>query len=209
MAPRLKPAIRYDAPYLFLFVFVAGEDGVSLVQQIHPESLLMSSFSKILVATLLVGGLAVPAHANLTVDFDEGAPKDRFTFTNTSSCALKDTTVTLDLSGSKSGLIFDVTNAGAGVEVFQPLELVAGKKSLASIPKVKDGDNKITFSVASLAAGEKLAFTIDVDDTMGGREITVSGSEIQGAFASVSTAGKINKGTFGKNAKAVVNVDPC
>jgi hypothetical protein len=53
---------------------------------------------------------AAPALAQVGVRFVEGAPKDRFEFTNRSACALANTEITLDLSTSPAGLIFDTTS---------------------------------------------------------------------------------------------------
>lgn len=153
---------------------------------------------------------AVPlAHADLAVSFIEGAPKDRFTFSNTGKCTIQDATVTLDLSGSKAGLIFDVTSSGAGVQVFQPLDITNGTKALKTTPKVRDGDNQIVLKINRLIAGNRISFTIDVDDTMGGREITVSGSEIAGARVRFAKNGKSKAATFGSNARTVVALKDC
>ncbi|MFD0916038.1 aggregation factor core [Pseudahrensia aquimaris] len=160
------------------------------------------------LAALLVA-LPLSAQAELRVKFDEGAPKDRFTIRNAGKCTIKDAQITVDLSGSKSGLIFDVTSAGAGVEVFQPLDIVAGRQSLSKIPKVRDGDKKIVFDVRELSAGKSLAFTIDVDDTVGTREITVSGSEIEGAGVRFKGAEMSGFGNFSTNARAVVKTPSC
>ena len=153
--------------------------------------------------------LSLPAHADLAVTFDEGAPKDRFTFKNVGTCAIKASELVLDLSGSKSGLIFDVTASGAGVEVFQPLELVKGKAAVASVPNVADGDNQIAFDIVSLEPGAEIAFTIDVDDTMGGREITVAGSEIQGAVVRHISASKTSTTTISADATARMALASC
>ncbi|MEP0521473.1 MAG: aggregation factor core [Hyphomicrobiales bacterium] len=149
---------------------------------------------------------AVPALANVEVTFREGAPKDRFIIANTGGCAPGAVDVTIDLSGSSSGLIFDVTDAGAGVEVFQPFVLVSGQSFVISAPVVKDGDNKVTLSLSNLIKGQPVAFTVDVDDTAGAREITVSGSEIEGAGISVSGG---TSGTFGSNAVALAKLPAC
>lgn len=121
------------------------------------------------------------AAADLLVSFDEGAPKDRFTFQNTGKCAIKASTLTLDLSGSSAGLIFDVTASGAGVQVFQPLQLVAGAQAVSKVPKVRDGDTKVSFEISELPPGQSIAFTIDVDDTLTQQGTMVSKAEISGA----------------------------
>lgn len=149
---------------------------------------------------------ALPAVANVEVTFREGAPKDRFVIANTSTCAIGPVAITIDLSGSSAGLIFDVTNSGAGVEVFQPFVLVSGQSFVTDTPVVKDGDNTVTLSLSNLIKGQPVAFTVDVDDTAGAREITVSGSEIAGA--SISIAGGAS-GIFGSNAVALASVPDC
>lgn len=128
---------------------------------------------------------ATPAMSDVVVQFDEGAPKDRFTISNTGTCPLGNVTVVLDLGASAAGLIFDVTGAGAGVSVFQPLELVAGAEYLASVPEVQDGDTRLELPLTALAPGARIAFTIDVDDTAGTSETMVTGSEMAGATVSI------------------------
>nr|WP_319382767.1 aggregation factor core [uncultured Roseibium sp.] len=153
--------------------------------------------------------MATSAVADISVRFDEGAPKDRFTFENVGSCPISASELVLDISGSKAGLIFDTTGSGAGVEVFQPLEIVNGSKSLAAVTPVKDGDSEITLSIAGLQPGEKIAFTIDVDDTAGGREITVSGSEIEGALVTFSNKGETATAVLSSSATALVKTGAC
>ncbi|WP_371157056.1 aggregation factor core [Jannaschia sp. 2305UL9-9] len=149
--------------------------------------------------------LATPTFADVTVTFREGAPKDRFTIEQTGECGLGSTDVTIDLSGSASGLVFDVTGSGAGVQVFQPFELVAGQDLLSGQPVVRDGDQRITLPVTGLLAGQTIAFTIDVDDTVGTREITVSDSEIIGASVRVGD----RSAEFGADAIARLSLPDC
>ena len=154
--------------------------------------------------------MAAQAQADIRVQFDEGAPKDRFTITRVGECDLGASVVVLDLSESPSGLIFDVSESGQGVEVFQPFELVAGADHLTSQPTVRDGDQAIRLPLASLQRGDAVAFTIDVDDTGGGREITVSDSEIEGAVVRVETEVGSFSGAFGGDARADVRItDGC
>ncbi|EFL89292.1 hypothetical protein [Ahrensia sp. R2A130] len=121
------------------------------------------------------------AVADVEVSFREGAPKDRFEIVNTSKCKLANAELVIDLNGSAGGLIFDVTATGAGVEVFQRFEVVAGNEFLTNEPQVKDGDRSLALSIGTLPAGGKIGFTIDVDDTANSREITVTDSELSGA----------------------------
>ena len=151
---------------------------------------------KLLTTALTLAALSAPAAADMVVRFDEGAPKDRFSITNASGCAFGAMTVKIDLSGSAGGLIFDVTGQGAGVEVFQPLELVSGRDVVAEVPTVADGDTDVSLRLTGLGPNATVAFTIDVDDTAGQSETMVNSSEISGAKVTVSyDAGDVT-GTF-------------
>ena len=139
---------------------------------------------RIVLTTLLIL-VASAAHAEIAVRFQEGAPKDTFSFVNRAACALSGDLL-LDLEGSQGGLVFDVTAAGAGVQVSQPFAVVEGADHLRDVPTVADGDRSVVLRVRDWPAGARIAFTIDVDDTMKAREITVSDSEIAGASVSFS-----------------------
>lgn len=137
-----------------------------------------------------ISGLAVlllssPSYADLQVQFIEGAPKDRFVIMNVGSCDLGPAEFTIDFAASNAGLIFDVTGTGAGVEVFQPFEVTDGAQYLAKVPVISDGDQRATLPMTGLGQNETIAFTIDVDDTNGTREITVTGNEISGTTFSL------------------------
>ena len=165
-------------------------------------------FATLLLSSALTCAAASTA-ADIGVRFIEGAPKDRFEITNLGACAVVATDVVIDLRGSAAGLVFDVTGAGAGVEVFQPFELVSGADALASPSRVADGDRQITLSVRRLAPAGRIAFTIDVDDTVGPRGITVSDSEIEGAVVRVSAAGAGSTGRFSRQGEALVKTPAC
>lgn len=155
-------------------------------------------------ATLLIA-TALPAFADIEVRFVEGAPTDRFDIVNTAACATGPAQITIDLAGSAAGLIFDTTGAGAGVQVFQPFRLTAGAAFVQGVPKVLDGDQTVTVQLADLPPGQTVSFTIDVDDTIGQREITVSDAEITGAAA---TDGQ-STGRFDQTARAVIPRAAC
>lgn len=150
-----------------------------------------------------------PAYADITLRFDEGAPKDRFTLTNDTSCVFQDASLKIDLSTAATGLVFDVTGSGAGVEVFQPFELVAGKDALTTIPVIKDGDSAIVLQLANLAPAQSVAFTIDVDDTGTNRQITVTDAEFQGAGVTLALGNETATGMFGDDAKASIAWKSC
>ncbi|MGI9371639.1 MAG: aggregation factor core [Hyphomicrobiales bacterium] len=149
------------------------------------------------------------AQADLNIRFDEGAPKDRFTITNFGACDIGPTSISIDLSGSTFGLVFDVTAKGAGVEVFQPFEVTIGRENLSKIPMVKDGDNIIKLDLTGLKSKESFAFTIDVDDTKKSREITVSNSELQGAKVVAKDQKQTISAPFQENASATLELSSC
>lgn len=163
--------------------------------------------------------LAAPiAHATtsvttISVVFSESAPKDSFTITNTGACKAANFSLRIDLASSKGRLTFDPTAKGAGVEVFQPLEITAGEEHLASISQVRDGSSDVALELSSFAPGAKIAFTVDVDDTLPRSELgqtrvadsEISGAEIQGK----SRDGFEMKSLFGDNATAQLKHVPC
>ncbi len=163
---------------------------------------------RILITTALFFA-ASTAHADVTARFIEGAPKDRFEVINTGDCPLPTGAITIDIGTAPAGLIFDVTATGAGVEVFQPFELVAGGQNLATLPQVVDGDQAIRLPINSLAPGDAIAFTIDVDDTGSGAQIIVDGSEIAGATIRASFGATETSGTFDTSAQATLQLATC
>lgn len=164
---------------------------------------------KISVLAIFGAISASPAFADIQVDFIEGAPKDRFVISNNGKCDLGASKITIDLAGSAGRLIFDVTDQGEGVEVFQPFELVSGSDALAGLPTVRDGDKAVVLNLKKLAAGNQISFTIDVDDTNGAREITVSNAEIEGASVSHEYGGNSYSGVFSNKSKAILQTAKC
>lgn len=163
---------------------------------------------------LALSGLAIlyfstPLVADVHVKFIEGAPKDRFEILNFGTCDLEAADLTIDFAASNAGLIFDVTNSGAGVEVFQPFEVTAGAQYLRSLPTISDGDQRATLSMIGLERNETIAFTIDVDDTNGSREITVTDGEIRGAKVSLVSNNVEYSAIIGSNSKAIINTAFC
>ncbi|MEL7126116.1 MAG: hypothetical protein AAGK30_07795, partial [Pseudomonadota bacterium] len=91
---------------------------------------------------------------------------------------------------------------GAGVDVFQPLEWVEGS---AQTSNVTDGDTALTVSMDTWAPGETRAFTVDIDDTTSGRQITVDGSEMVGATLRADGLTAL----FDATGSATLPLDPC
>lgn len=160
----------------------------------------------VLLAAALI---AFSASADIHVRFVEGAPKDRFEIVNQSSCAVVATEVVIDLGSSAAGLVFDVTGNGAGVEVFQPFEFESGADALVRRPVVSDGDRQVVLSIRRLSPAARISFTIDVDDTLGPRGITVSGSEIEGATVRVESGQRKAIGRFSSEGRAAVTMPAC
>ena len=155
-----------------------------------------------------IGLLAAPAMADISVTFIEGAPKDRFVISN-ATCETGPMRVTIDLRPSAGALIFDVTGAGAGVEVFQPFELVSGGAQVTAAPNVLDGDQILTLELASLGPDADVSFTIDLDDTIQSREITVASSELSGTRVLLQGGDMSAQGTFDASPKLVIRWSDC
>ncbi len=122
--------------------------------------------------------------------FIESAPKDFFRITNNATCSTGPVEVIIDLSASAGKLVFDTSDTGAGVAVYQPFELVTGGEHVLSSTPISDGDDMVHMSLDSLTPGAEVTFTIDVDDQLKAGElgqIRISGPEIVGASATVFT----------------------
>lgn len=163
---------------------------------------------------IAIFGLAVlllssPAYADLQVQFIEGSPKDRFVIMNVGSCDLGPAEFTIDFAASNSGLIFDVSDTGAGADVFQPFEVTDGAKHLAEVPVISDGDQRAALSITGIAQNEMIAFTIDVDDTNGTREITVTDDEISGTTFSLMSDSATYSVVMGDGAQAIIPTTTC
>lgn len=152
---------------------------------------------------------ATAASADVTVTFRDGAPKDRFTISQNGGCATGPVVLTIDLATAPTGLIFDTTGNGAGVEVFQPFEWVSAPGSTATVPQVSDGDTTLELSLPDLKPGMPLVFTIDLDDTTSTRQITVSGSEVAGAQVSLTADAKTSTGIFDDSGTAIIATSAC
>ena len=162
-------------------------------------------------ATLMLMSASV-VHANVIVEFIEGAPKDRFVVTNTGQCLLQGLRVDIDLINTTGGLIFDTTATGAGVQVFQPFEVSSGDIALNVKARVNDGDTELSITVASIQPMASVGFTIDVDDTVRNSErgmIIVSAAEMEGGMVTVTQGSFASSGVFGRNSSATVIMASC
>ncbi|MEO0442975.1 MAG: aggregation factor core [Pseudomonadota bacterium] len=131
-------------------------------------------------------------NASIDIKFTESAPKDRFSITNQGKCTFNQIAVSIDLSSSSGKLFFDTSAQGDGVDVFQPFEASQGEYALVSQrggETVIDGDNQLTLLIETLVPGDRLEFTIDVDDRLPNSALgqtQISSAEIEGAVAKVT-----------------------
>ena len=160
-------------------------------------------------------GLSASQLTSLAVTFSESAPKDSFTIVNVGTCKLGNLQFRLNLASSQGRLIFDPTASGAGVEVFQPLEITAGQSAIEEISEVRDGSQGLTIKLRNLLPGAKVAFTVDVDDTLPREksqlgQIRVSGAEIAGAKVyGEHSSGAESAASFGDDVTVRLDRLPC
>ena len=168
---------------------------------------------KIKFVTLLISMLSANVYADIEISFKDGAPKDEFVIKNTSTCDVKDISMTIDLLQSTGRLIFDTSESGKGVEVFQLFEVTRGQIALKTATKVNDGDTQLSLDIKAIAANDFASFTIDVDDTLSTSQlgnIRVTGNEIANASVLVNIHGdKVAKAAFDLNGKARVIMPKC
>lgn len=172
-----------------------------------------NNFACILAGLLCLGGFSIAASAEQTsigVVFTEGAPKDSFNLRNRGNCIAEPAEIRIDLESSRGRLIFDTTGSGAGVEVFQPFEIINGRELVSSVHPVRDGDNQVIVHFTSLPPKSTFAFTIDVDDRLTGSElgqIRITGSEIEGATVTVRQrdGAGASSSRFSTNASAIID----
>lgn len=165
------------------------------------------------ISLLTIASSGKYAYADIQVDFIEGAPKDKFVFHNTGRCDLESLALTLDLSESRGGLIFDTTATGKGVEVFQPFEVAKGDLVLDGSNKVEDGDRKLSIVIKEISVKDSASFTIDVDDTLDNSalgNIRVTDNEISNATISANLQGhKLTKSIFNAQGQAIILTPEC
>ncbi|WP_156907358.1 aggregation factor core [Thalassobaculum salexigens] len=138
----------------------------------------MRLFLSLCLLVLPGTALADACGPRLVATFSEGAPADRFTLTNTSDPGWSVTEVEIDLGPSRGRVIFDVTERGAGLSVYQPFEEATGTEVIADRSDVTDGDSLLTLRFSRFAPGDSFGFTIDLDDTAGFVPTVVSTDEI-------------------------------
>lgn len=212
-----EPAVVSDAPVADEPAIVEEDEEDNVMADasaIVEESVAVSDAAEVdASAPVEADDVVVKMPAVIEVDFIESAPKDRFVITNVGNCALEAVIVEFDLSQSAGKLIFDTTGTGAGVEVFQPFEVVAGEIEQVSAEGVQDGDSTLALRITNLAASDSASFTIDVDDTLTNSElgmIRVSGSEITGGMVQITIGDTTQaSASFDAASTALVQLPTC
>lgn len=165
------------------------------------------------LTAVLLGGLSPLALASttcvhdVTLVFTESAPRDRFEIRNNSSASQRIQRLTLDLNGSAGRLIFDTTEGGTGVDVFQPFRIEPGTARLGGTPVVLDGSERLSVDFTRFEPGDSFQFSIDVDDRLTASDLgqtRVSGSEMQGARLTVVIGAP---GSAGREVQAQVDAN--
>ena len=157
-------------------------------------------------------GAAQPSFAQIAISYVDSAPTDIFDITNLSPCPSGQMELTIDLTESTAGLVFDTVPQGQGVNVSQPFVLSVGAEYLEGVPIVSDGAAQLTLRIADLPADGRITFTIDVDDTLPqsfNGQTRVSGVEIAGAAVRLSGDAAFGEGAFDANGQALVGLNTC
>ena len=144
-----------------------------------------------LCATPLSSASAQAPVGMVQVRFVESVPADTFLFTNTGDCDLGRSEVWLDLRPSIAGLVFDVSESGAGLDRFHRLEITEGGEFIHRVSKLKDGSTALHFQLERLPVGGTIAFKADIDDTLSpkdsrGGNTRVLESELEGVHFRVN-----------------------
>lgn len=139
--------------------------------------------------TILALLIAAPCFADARVQFAEGDPKEKSITSKGRSTDIGPTELVIDFAGSNAGPIFDVAGSGLRAEVFQPFAVTEGATLVESPHIPTGGIRSATFSIETLGAAQKIAYTIDVDDISDARKITVSDGESVGVTIPFSAQG--------------------
>lgn len=176
--------------------------------RLPPTALLPLALPALLPALFQPGpALAEACGPRLIVEFAEASP-DSFVLKNASDRGWSVLRVEIDLRASAGRLIFDVTEAGAGVSAYQPYAALGGTAAAVTRTDVTDGDSLLSIGFAKFAAGERFLFAIDLDDTLSRHTQTwIDGAEIAGGrvhavFTSVDGLEAERSATFELDSRA-------
>lgn len=155
--------------------------------------------------------------ADLTVRFEEGLGPDLFHVENTGTCLATVMSVTIDLGGTVGGLVFDTEYGGGGANASYPFVLREGGDKITGAAGGQDGGQLLTLTLSGLRQGERVVFSIDVDDSLEdspwGRT-RIAGPEFDGGgvratLRSPDGREMEHEGRFGPDARAYVNPRSC
>ena len=143
--------------------------------------------------TALLSLLPSAALADLAVTFIEASPSDLFIVENLNDCEYYDFGMQIDLRSSAGGLLFDISEGGAGASVYEPFGIAEGRDSVRSFAPVTDGDRVASILFDRLEGRGRVIFTVDVDDTLPEGlygQTVIDSSEIVGAMIVITTVGQ-------------------
>jgi len=153
------------------------------------------------------------ALADLVASFTEASPVDLIVVENRSACDLYDFGLQIDLRGSAGGLVFDITEGGAGASIYQPFEILEGREAVRSFAPVRDGDRVASILFGTLEANRRVIFTVDIDDTAADSswgQTVIDGPEIAGATLILTMTGEAPKtAVFQPDGKAAARLPDC
>ncbi len=101
-------------------------------------------------------------------------------------------------------MIFDVAAAGAGVEVYQPVEVQSGG---AIVAPVVDGDQQLSFKMTTLRTENEVVISANLDNVLENSslgQIRVAGRELDGATVRMTIAGEAQTAIFTGGRNSVV-----
>lgn len=122
-----------------------------------------------IAALALATALPVPfavAGSELTVSFQEAAPKDVIVIRNATGCPLPGFELRIDLRPSAGRLLFDTTPGGAGIDLAQPFEIVEGGAMVEAFADLTDGDRIARIRFRRMDVGGQVTVNLDLDDTL-------------------------------------------
>ncbi|WP_193182024.1 hypothetical protein [Nisaea sediminum] len=131
--------------------------------------------------------------ADLAVSFTESSPVDLIVVENRSDCDLHDFGLQIDLRSSAGGLVFDISEGGAGASVYQPFEILEGREAVRGFSPVRDGDRTASIQFGTLEARRRVIFMVDVDDTLtdgAWSQTVIDGLEIAGTGLILTMVGE-------------------
>lgn len=143
--------------------------------------------------TALVSLLPSAVLAEIVVTIAESSPTDLITIENRTDCDFYDFGMQIDLRNSAGGLIFDISEGGAGASGYQPFEILQGGSAVRNYARVSDGDRVAFIEFATLEAGQRVIFMVDMDDTLPDNafgQTIVDGAEIAGAVIVLTAVGE-------------------